>query len=60
MILTTDELKQAVNRLEDGKYIMIGDDDTYSNDIAIEKIVKKSSHKDNPYIWHYVICGRSR
>lgn len=60
MILTTDELKQAVNRLEDGKYIMIGDDDTYSDDRIIEKIVKKSSHKDNPYIWHYVICWRER
>ena len=56
MILTTDELKRVVNRLEDGKFVMIGTDDPYQNDHLIKKVIKKSSHKDDPYIWHYVIC----
>lgn len=60
MILTTDELKRTVNQLEDGKYIFIGDDDKYGDDVVIEKIIKKSSHKDDPLIWHYVLCMRGR
>lgn len=56
MILTTDELKRAINRLEDGKYIFIGDDDKYSDDQIISKIIKKNSHKDDDTIWHYVLC----
>ena len=56
MILTTDELKRTINNLEDGKYIMIGPPDKYADEMAIDKIVKKSSYKDNPYIWHYVLC----
>ena len=47
MILTTDELKRVVDQLEDGKYIMIGTDDRYGDDKIIEKVIKKSSHKDN-------------
>lgn len=60
MILTTDELKRTVNQLEDGKYIFIGDDDKYGDDVVIEKIIKKSAHKDDPLIWHYVLCMRGR
>lgn len=60
MILTTDELKRTVNQLEDGKYIFIGDDDKYGDDVVIEKIIKKSSHKDDPLIWHYVLCMGGR
>ena len=56
MILTTDELKRTINQLEDGKYIMIGSTDKYANDVVIDKIAKNSSLKDNPYIWHYVLC----
>ena len=60
MILTTDELKRTINQLEDGKYIFIGDDDKYGDDVVIEKIIKKSSHKDDPLIWHYVLCMGGR
>lgn len=56
MILTTDELKRAVDKLEDGKFIFVGSDDKYDKDFPIEKIIRKSSHKDDPLVWHYVLC----
>lgn len=56
MILTTDELKREINKLEDGKFIFITTDDWNSEDFIIEKICKKSSHFDDSSIWNYVLC----
>ena len=58
MILTTDELKREINKLEDGKFVFISTDDWNAEDFIIDRICKKSIHFDNPIIWNYILCMR--
>lgn len=58
MTFTTDELLDAISRLERGRYIVIGDPEPYSDEDSIDKIVKKSDCADSRSSWHYVICRK--
>lgn len=61
MIITVDELKKAVNKLEDGKFVIVGIDTgrKKTDDYIIDGIIRYAEHPLRPDIWNYkIIIGK--
>lgn len=58
MVYKVRQLINELNKLDTERYIFIGDENPYSQDEVIEKIVRKSEHIGVNDMWHYTLVSR--
>lgn len=59
MVYKVRQLIAELSKLDPERYIFIGDENSYSQDNVIDKIVRKSEHVEINDMWHYTLVTRN-